>query len=282
MRAVVIYETGGPEVLQLVDDFPRPSRGAGQVLIRAASVGVNPVDVAVRGGALPPMSFPKVLGGDVAGVVEEADAGSQFKKGDRVMALTPGFFNTEPSGTYAEFVVAEESWLARVPGALPLEQAGGLPLVGLTAWQGLQQAKPRAGQRVLITAASGGVGHIAMQDVAALYGAPGRRFDLALDCMGTRSDLLRKVLSVTKPSGHVAHVLNRGATAKADHEAGRGPAVGTVFVQSSGEQLQQLADLVGAEKMRLEVSLSLPLEQAGAAHMQVDTGHTRGKVVLTV
>ena len=116
----------------------------------------------------------QILGGDVAGVVEEADAASAFKRGDAVMALTPGFFGKTQAGCYAEFVAADEAWLARVPTEqLPLERAAGLPLVALTAWQALRQAAPVAGERVVITAAAGGVGHVAVQ-VRRADGAAGR------------------------------------------------------------------------------------------------------------
>lgn len=153
----------------------------------------------------PPCGAPQVLGGDVAGTVEEADEGSPFKKGDKVFALTPGaqppprfrppsrrrppshrwracplrppcadasalpcaagFFNATPDGCYAEYVVADEAWLARVPDNLPLEAAAGVPLVALTGWQALLQAgaKEAAGKRAFVNAAAGGVGHITVQ-----------------------------------------------------------------------------------------------------------------------
>lgn len=320
MKAVQISECGGTEVLQLAE-VPVPARKPGQVLVKTVSIGVNPVDLLVRSGHYKPASFPKILGGDVAGLVEEADEGSQFKKGDKVFALTPGFYNATPDGCYAEYVVAEEGWLARVPDALPLAEAAGVPLVALTAWQALQQAKPQPGQRALVNAAAGGVGHLAVQLAKALglhvVGICGTRnlewvkslgadevvdytsqdvgelyrdqpFDIAIDCMGTRSELLQKLLSVTKPSGHLSHIHNAGSddavldAAKEAHAAGKGPSVGTLLVTPNGQQLQEIADLIAAGKVKLEVALSLPLAEAAKAHDQVATGHTRGKVVLTV
>lgn len=106
-----------------------------QVLVRVNSTSVNPVDTAVRSGALPPKTFPKVLGGDVAGVVEAADPSSRFKAGDHVAALTPGFWCDSSDGSYCQYAVVDESWLAKVPDGVDLGIAGGLPLVGLTAWQ---------------------------------------------------------------------------------------------------------------------------------------------------
>ncbi|GAB4822686.1 hypothetical protein N2152v2_009732 [Parachlorella kessleri] len=350
-------------------------RRPGTVLIKAVSIGVNPSELYVGGypGFTPyhPKEFPKVdawpglpagpavpnlpstvalpqtsravaedgflvLGGDVAGIVEEADEGSKasggnllarFKKGDKVFALTPGYYNETPEGCYAEYVVAEEGWVARVPDNLPLDEAAGVPLVALTAWQALNQVPPQAGQRALITAASGGVGHIAVQLAKALgltvVGVAGTKnldwvkslgadevvdytqqlgyttqdvaevykdnpFDLAVDSMGTRSDLLSKTLSVLKPSGHYACIMNTDTdpalleAARKEHEAGKGPSVGTTLVQPNGEQLQQVADLIAAGKVKLTVAQKIPLEEFGKAHDQIATGHTRGKVVLTV
>ncbi|PSC70488.1 NADPH:quinone reductase [Micractinium conductrix] len=282
----------------------------GMVLVKSVSVGVNPVDLIVRSGFYMPASFPKILGGDVAGVVEEADEGSKWKKGDKVFALTPASSTAPP-----------RDWLAAVPDNLPVEQAAGVPLVALNAWQALQQAKPAAGQRALVNAAAGGVGHMAVQlantlglyvvgicgpknvewvkglgadevvdyttqDVAAAYAdAP---FHIAVDCMGTRSEVLQKLLSVTKPSGHLSHILNAGSdeavmkAAQEAHAAGKGPSVGTILVTPNGEQLQQISNLIGSDAVRLEVALSVALAEAAKAHDQVAGGHTRGKVVLTV
>ncbi|GAB4822684.1 hypothetical protein N2152v2_009730 [Parachlorella kessleri] len=245
----------------------------------------------------------------------------QFKKGDKVFALTPGFFIQTPEGCYAEYVVAEEGWVARVPDNLPLDEAAGVPLVALTSWQALHQVEPKAGQRVLITAAAGGVGHIAVQiaktlgltvvgvvgpknldwvkslgadevvdytqqDVSEVY--KDNKFDLVVDPMGTRSDLLSKTLSVLKPSGHYAHIMSPGTdqslleAARKEHEAGKGPSVGTTFVQSNGEQLQHIADLISEGKVKLTVAEKYPLEEFEKAHDQIATGHTRGKLVLTL
>lgn len=321
-RAVRIHAVGGTEVLKL-EEVPIPTKKPGEVLIKTVSIGVNPVDIMVRSGYYAPATFPKILGGDVAGVVEEGDEAGKFKKGDKVFVMTPGYFNATPDGTYSEYVVADAGWVARVPDNLPLKEAAGVPLVALTGWQALIQGKPKAGRRALVTAAAGGVGHITVQlakalglyvvgiagpnniefvkglgadevvdytksDVADLYSSPDKQFDLAIDCMGTRSELLQKLLSVTKPNGHLSHIMNAGtdqevlAAANKRHEEGKGPSVGTILVQPNGEQLQEIAELIAAGKVKLEVALSLPLEEAAKAQDQVATGHTRGKVVLTV
>ncbi|KAI8468220.1 MAG: putative zinc-binding dehydrogenase [Monoraphidium minutum] len=319
-KAIRIHECGGTEVLKLEDVAIPDAKGG--VLIKSVSIGVNPVDLMVRYGAYKPSAFPKVLGGDVAGIVEEGDSGGKFKKGDKVFALTPGYFNATPEGCYAEYVAADPAWVARVPDNLPLDVAAGVPLVALTGWQALKEGDPQAGQRVLITAAAGGVGHVTVQlakalglyvvaiagpknlefvkglgadevvdyttqDVAELYSTPDKQFDIAVDCMGTRSGLLQKLLAATKPSGHLSHIMNAGSSddvmgaAKAAHGAGKGPGVSTTLVTPNGGQLQEIADLISAGKVKLEVALSVPLADAAKAHDQVATGHTRGKVVLT-
>ncbi|GAB4822682.1 hypothetical protein N2152v2_009728 [Parachlorella kessleri] len=322
MRAVVLNEPARPHA---VTDFPVPKRRPGTLLIRSVSVGVNPVDLNIRAHpstkAYTPQEFPKVLGGDVAGLVEEAEEVSKFQKGDKVFALTPGYYYVTPEGCYAEYVLAEEGWVARVPDNLPLDEAAGVPLVSLTAWQALHQVEPKAGQRVLITAAAGGVGHIAVQlakslglyvvgiagpknldwvkslgadevvdyttqDVSEVY--KDNKFDLAVDSMGSRSDLSSKLFAVTKPSGHFAQIRNSSIdsalleAAKKDHEEGRGPSVGITIVQPDGKQLQHVADLISEGKLKLTVAAKFPLEEFEKAHDQIATGHTRGKVVLTL
>lgn len=242
----------------------------------------------------PPTTSNQILGGDVAGVVDEADEGGRFKKGDAVFALHPGFFNDRQDGCYAEYVAADEAWLARVPtDKLPLSEAAGLPLVALTAWQALEQAAPKAGERALITAAAGGVGHVAVQlakarglHVVAVAGPSNLEFvkslgadeaidytsqdvgealkaspvDISVDCMGTRSGLLQAILSGTRR--HVSHILNAGTDdgviGAANEAAGRGegPAVSKVLVKPDGQQLQEvrLSDL-GLMGWRLRLSL---------------------------
>eukprot|EP00877_Chromochloris_zofingiensis_P015047 jgi/Chrzof1/9797/Cz04g16010.t1 len=165
MTAVLMTAQGpAAKVLHIVNDAPKPKRGPGEVLVRLVGTSVNPVDVKIRSGELPePTVYPKILGGDVAGLVEEADENSKFKKGDNVFALTYGYWYGTQEGSYAEYAVVSEDFLAYAPSSIPLSQAGGVPLAALTAWQALDTAHPQPGQRLLILAGAGGVGHFALQ-----------------------------------------------------------------------------------------------------------------------
>jgi NADPH:quinone reductase-like Zn-dependent oxidoreductase len=163
MRAIIQKTFGGPEVLQLVDDAPKPAPGPTQVLVRVRATSVNPVELFVRSGAFPLLGKPPfVLGWDVCGVVEQVDPGvHRFKVGDEVYGM-PYF--PAAAGANAEYLVAPARQLARKPGGISLEEAAALPLVGLTAWHALVEiAQLQAGQRVLIHGAGGGLGHVAVQ-----------------------------------------------------------------------------------------------------------------------
>lgn len=318
--AAVIHRCGPPEVIELVDTIPVPSRAKGQVLVRLKSTSVNPVDTAVRSGAIAPKQFPKILGGDVAGVVAEADPSSRFKPGDAVAALTPGYWSDTPDGSYCQYAAVEETWLAKLPGSVDLSTVGGLPLVGLTAWQALMAASPILGQRVLITSASGGVGHVAVQIAKALglyvvaVAGPNNvswvkealgadetvdyskedfvakysntePFDIVVDMLPANHD---RCVAVLKPTGHYSHIANHGTDQEAltqlqaAHEQGHGPGVSITRVKPNGAQLNDLFELMASDKLKLEVAKLLPLEQAAEAHRLLETGRTRGKVVLQI
>src|SRR3954449_7948329 len=153
---------GGPEVLE-VQRVERPEAGPGELLIKTAAAGVNPVDTQVRSGDWVPEEMgepPMILGWDVAGTVAEVGEGvAGYERGDRVFGM-PGF--PGPGRCDAEYVLAAADEIARAPDSLSDEQAGALPLAGLTAWQALiDTAAVKPADRVLIQAAAGGVGHLA-------------------------------------------------------------------------------------------------------------------------
>ena len=163
MRAIRIHNYGGPEVLQY-EGAPRPKPQADEVLIRVHAAGVNPVDWKVREGHMKdfwPHKFPLILGWDLSGVVEKLGRGvSRFKIGDEVYSLPDPTRN----GAYADYIVVRESELALKPNSLHHIRAAAVPLAALTAWQSLfDTAQLQPGQRVLIHAGSGGVGHFAVQ-----------------------------------------------------------------------------------------------------------------------
>jgi NADPH:quinone reductase len=164
MQAMVIHQFGGPEVFQL-GERPKPEVKAGQLLIQVAASSVNPVDAKIRSGALPAIApeLPAILHGDVAGTVAAVGEGvAGFKPGDEVYACAGGFQGLD--GALAEFMVADADLVAPKPAKLSLAEAAALPLVGITAWEALvERAGVRPGQRVLVHAAAGGVGHVGVQ-----------------------------------------------------------------------------------------------------------------------
>src|ERR1700733_11592018 len=160
MKAIRIHQYGGPEVLAQVE-MQRPKPGPDEVLIQVHAASVNPIDWKLRAGHVKevfPLTFPATLGWDVSGTVEEAgDKVTQFKRGDEVYALVKG-------GGYAEYVAVTASVVAKKPRTVDHVHAAAVPVAGLTAWQALfEVAQLRAGQKVLIHAAAGGVGNFAVQ-----------------------------------------------------------------------------------------------------------------------
>lgn len=170
MRAVGLTRTGGPEVLEVLD-LPEPE-AADALVIETAAAAVNPVDLATRSGLIP-TSLPAVLGWDLAGTVAHAPAGSGFRTGDRVLAMTAQLGTGV--GSMAEFVAFDPGLVAHVPDGLKLEEAAALPLAGVTATQLLRRTPDRTGKRILLIGAQGGVGaHLA----ARLLDEPSTRTDL--------------------------------------------------------------------------------------------------------
>ncbi len=164
MKAVVMTAVGGPEVLE-PRELPRPGlRGPRDLLIRLRAAGVNPVDTKLRArGTYYPDRLPAILGLDGAGVVEETGPeASLYRPGDAV-AFCYGGLGDHP-GTYAEYAVVDERFVAPKPEGLGFAEAAALPLVGITAWESLhERAHLGSGQRVLVHAGAGGVGHVAVQ-----------------------------------------------------------------------------------------------------------------------
>lgn len=170
MKAIVMNETGGPEVLHL-QELPDPviSKPA-EVLVKLKAAGINPVDAKFRRGLYPVNRFPAILGCDGAGVIEDTGAdASRYKPGDEVYFFHGGI-GTGP-GNYAEYIVLDESLVARKPASCDFIHAAALPLIFITAWEALHdRARLQSGQTVLIHAGAGGVGHVAIQ-VAKAAGA---------------------------------------------------------------------------------------------------------------
>ncbi|KAK9867362.1 hypothetical protein WJX84_007563 [Apatococcus fuscideae] len=164
MRACQYSRTGDSTVLNVVE-VAAPLRAKGEVIVEIVAAGVNPLDVKVRKGEFFPIAqrLPKIPGCDIAGYVQEAAPGSQFKKGDRVWGMLETGFCWVKTGTHAEMIAAPEKALALIPKEVSFEEAAATASVAITAWQALDVDRLRAGQRVLIHAGSGGIGHIAIQ-----------------------------------------------------------------------------------------------------------------------
>ncbi|KAL4443657.1 hypothetical protein ABPG75_011394 [Micractinium tetrahymenae] len=325
MRAVRFDRFGeAGEVLRLVEDQPMPQRKPGEVLVKVAATSVNPIDYKIRRGDFPRLfvALPKVPGGDVAGVVAEADPGSSFKPGDRVMALADGYRPWRAWGTYCEFVSLPEAHLARIPEGMSDEEAAALPLVSLTVMQALEVSNLSTGDRLLVHGASGGVGVMAVQLAKArgLYvlgtcsfsnadyvkelgcdrviDYTKERFedacgDAPLDCVidGVGGDYEPRSLRLLKRSGTYVS-LRAGDTNAAILVAtlkGKllgllrlGPHYYSSGVSPNGRQLAEVAEVWKEGKLKINVQTVLPLVRAAEAQELVAARHVRGKVVLRV
>lgn len=163
MKAIILHAHGGPELFR-IEDRPKPEIKPGHVLIRVAASSVNPVDFKIRQGLIPiGPELPGILHGDMSGSVEEIGEGVEgFTEGDEVYGCIGGF--KDLPGVLADYALADARLLARKPTNLSMIEAAALPLVTITAWNALMdRAQVSEGQRVLVHAAAGGVGHIALQ-----------------------------------------------------------------------------------------------------------------------
>ena len=307
MLAIHQRSLGGPDVLELVE-VPRPDPAPTEVLVRVGAAGVNPVDwkVRARGGFLGEPPF--TVGWDVAGVVEELGRGvTRFAPGDRVFGM-PRF--PREAAAYAEFVTAPSRQLARIPDGLGDVEAAALPLAGLTAWQALvETAGVGAESRVLVLAAAGGVGHLAVQ-IAKVQGAhvigtartekhpflaslgAGEAVDYTTGPLADRVDEIDVVLDLVggETAADALSTLRDGGTFVTVTGAAddlRGQASGRVrlagiLVEPDRLGMEALADLVAGGVLRPHVSATFPLADAARAHEAIESGRTVGKLVLTV
>ncbi|MEU8922409.1 NADP-dependent oxidoreductase [Kitasatospora sp. NPDC048545] len=306
MRAVVVEQWGGPENL-VEREVERPEPGLGEVLVRVHAAGVNPVDWKTRaGGALIEWGDVPAVGWDVSGTVEAVGPGvGLFRPGDEVFGM-PLF--PRQAGAYAEYAVAPARHLARKPAALTHVEAAALPLAALTAWQALvDTADVRPGERVLVHAAAGGVGHFAVQ-IAKARGAyvigtasAGKhdllrelgadevvdyrtvRFedvlsdvDVVLDGLG--GETAKRSLDVLRPGGRLVTLPGPDDLPAAPD----GVRAVWVLVEPDHLGLREIAALAERGALRPVVETVLPLEQAAKAHELGEQGRTTGKIVLTV
>ncbi|MGW7023590.1 NADP-dependent oxidoreductase [Streptomyces decoyicus] len=311
MRAVSQDTAGGPDVLKMITT-DRPVPGPTEILVRVHAAGVNPTDWKSRsqGAFMTGAKAPFTLGFDVSGVVEAVGLGvTLFAPGDKVFGM-PRF--PHPAGAYAEYVTAPARHFAHLPASLDHIQGAALPLASLTAWQALvDTAQVQPGARVLIHAAAGGVGHLAVQ-IAKSRGAyvigtarqakhdflrglgadelidytqqdfaeAVRDVDIVLDTIS--GDYGARSLRTLRPGGTLVSILPLDDTFPAAQAREARVRAGFLLVEPDRAGLQAVAGLVDSGRLRVTVDTVLPLEEAAKAHTLGETGRTTGKIVLTV
>ncbi|MGW4929704.1 NADP-dependent oxidoreductase [Agromyces sp. NPDC004153] len=308
MRAVQFTRYGRPEVLETVE-LPRPEAGPGEALVRVAGTTFNPVDATMRAGYLTevfPVDLPHVPGIDVSGTVVAVGEGVPADLiGRNVFAFLP---MTGP-GASAEYAIVPAELLAPAPTSIPLPDAAALSSSGLTAWQAIvERADVRAGQRVLVNGAGGGVGGFAVQlaaatgatviatasarsrDAVATHGAAEvidyttasvadvvtEPFDVVVNLVRTSPEETESLVALVKPGGVFVSTTTPGVA-----PAGTDVRTVSLFVRSDAAQLARLAQLVDAGDLRVDVSARYPLEELATVHRLGEAGELRGKVVLT-
>jgi NADPH:quinone reductase-like Zn-dependent oxidoreductase len=299
MKAVVVHQYGGPEVLKF-EDYPDPVAGPGEVLVRVAATSVNPIDYKRRAGLTKdfyPMKFPSLIGVDIAGTVLKIGLGVEgFSVGDQVFAMA--------DNTYAELCVVKAAALAKVPKGLDLIQAAALPLVTVTGSQLMAATGVKAGQTVLVVGAAGNVGRSAVftakqrgatviagvlkrqgdqaktvgadqivttdDDAAMANLAP---LDAVADAVGGKT--AERLIAKVKPGGVYASVV------EAPQNAAKYPSVKVVHVFSKFDRktLELMAEAVRDGKLVIPISQKLPLSKAAEAQAAAEKGSS-GKILL--
>jgi NADPH:quinone reductase-like Zn-dependent oxidoreductase len=313
MKAIILKGFGGVENL-VITEIPVPNVSDNEVLVKVKAIGINPVDIKTRlgkglAGRLKELN-PIILGWDISGTVNETGRlVTSFKNGDEVF----GMVNFPGHGkAYAEYVVAPETHLALKPANISHEDAAAASLAALTAWQILKEkAKIKSGDKVLIHAAGGGVGHYAVQmskylgayivgtasgmnkDFILSLGASEhidyekQRFedvlndiDFVLDTIG--GEYIDRSLKVLKPGGTIISIPS-GASENITEKAEAKSLYGYPFgVQSNGKNMNEISDLLQKGIVKSFISKTFTFDEIQSAHMQIETRKTKGKVVVTL
>ena len=308
MRAVRIHRYGGPECLSL-EQIDKPRIGNDEVLLRIRSAAVNPVDWKIREGLLKdfiPYELPVTLGWDAAGIIEAVGAGVQdFAPGDEVYTRP----DIRRNGTYADYLAVRAEEIASKPANLDFMQAAAIPLAGITAWQSLVDVgKIGPGQRVLIHAGAGGVGHLAIQiakskgaEVVATASAVNQALlrelgvdeaidytkapfwkqtdpvDLVFDTLG--GEVQHQSWQLVRPGGLLVSVVDQPDQTEARRCEVRSA---FVFIEPSRRILEELAALAEASQLKPYIEHYFTLSNIVEAQMLSQSGRTRGKIVINV
>jgi NADPH:quinone reductase-like Zn-dependent oxidoreductase len=312
MKAAIIDKFGDADVLEITE-VDKPEINDNQVLIKVKATGINPVDTKVRAGTSgisKQIKLPAILGWDVSGIIQNVGKNVQsFRSGDEVFGCIgfPGL-----GKTYAEFTVADPQLLAKKPHNISFEEASAVPLAGLTAYQAInEELKISAGQKVLIQAAAGGVGHLAVQ-FAKISGAfvigtaseKNEKFlksigvdqfidykkekfeevvhevDAALDAMG--GEILYRTISCVKPGGMMVCLPSSTKNDPKAIELANERNIKLIWpmMRPDGEQIRLIASLLQEKKLKVFVDKIFTLDQIMWAHKAVETHQTKGKVVV--
>ncbi|MDD4109024.1 MAG: NADP-dependent oxidoreductase [Prolixibacteraceae bacterium] len=318
MKAFTLKKNGGIENLEL-SEIDKPEINDDEVLIKVKAISINPIDTLVRQNRSTLLRIltpgkdedPHILGWDVSGVIEKVgNKVAEFQKDDEVF----GMINFPGHGkAYAEYVAAPEKHIALKPGNISFEDAAAATLAALTAWQGLvTHAKIKKGDKVLIHAAGGGVGHFAIQ-IAKSFGAyvigTGSSFkkdfilkfgadefidytkekfeetindaDIVLDSIPAKEHLLRSIAAVKK-GGTLISIKSYFEGEIAEKAKGKGLYTDRILVNSNGNDMKQIARLLEEEKINPHISERYNFEDLPKAHQQIETGKTSGKVVVVI
>ncbi len=308
MKAVLVHEYGNPAAMR-VEQTGIPKLQPDEILVRVNAASVNPVDWKVCDGMLKdklPMAMPFIPGGDFSGTVAATGseaAGVTIGMAVFGMTSTPGY----RAGAFAQFVAVNANHVAAKPKTLSHEEAAGVPLAALTAWQAVfDRAGLRAGQKILIHAGAGGVGSFAIQFARAAgaiittttsaantgyvralgadevidyraqnFGDVGRDFDAVIDLIGGETQ--ERSYAVLRPSGVLVNAWGAIMQDKAEAAGVRGV---KVAVEPDSAQLRQIAELIDAGKVRVSLAKIFPLADCAAALNESRTGHVRGKIIL--
>jgi NADPH:quinone reductase-like Zn-dependent oxidoreductase len=307
MKAIVINTYGNEDVLDYVD-VERPEPKADEVLVKVHVAAVNPADWKIRDGMGERFGFklPLILGGDIAGTVEEVGDGVEiFKKGDAVYGMTLSGL----SGAYAEYAVAKADAIVPKPESIDFEKAAAIPIGALTAWQAMfDLANLSSGQRILIAGASGGVGSMAVQLAKAkgafvIGTASGKNeqfvrdlgadefvdyrqqpfeevvkdVDVVFDTVG--GDTQERAFQTLKKGGFLVTSAQPPSAEKARES---GVEAAFVFCKSNAQQLAKINRLIEEGKLIIYIETVLPLTEVKKAHQLSQSSRTRGKIVLQV